>query len=279
MKFEELFNDNIPDLSEKIAENYSVLSDEKKERIYNRIQRKMTSKQNERTYNDSVSGVEKYRRSIIRKFIGISVSVAAAAVIVVSSVFLHMNRDNMINKNNSVLNSLDPANRPAAAKILADEFLLVSDYLNGEISTNGGERNFFDYSYRDPEWQGEDVNYYMIDDNHFKSCSEIYSTLREAVTSEYFEILKKDGGQCFSKGIDEAVWGKDNIIAPVIVEYNGILYTSSENENNSTVTPSDPEVYDNEKYSFSASVSAEKEYVFDFEWDGMQWKIDDVRTA
>ena len=277
MKIEELFNDNIPEFSDSKEDNSSVFTDEVRERIYSRIQRKLVSQPDERTYNDSVSGVERYRRSVFRRIIDVSVSVAAAAVITVSSVYICGKR-NDINRR-TVLNSLDYSDHAAVAKLLTGDFISASYYINGEVATKGSGRFFSQYSSRNSEWRGEDTEYYLIDDERFESCTEIYDTFRAAVTDEYFDTLKDNGGTYLSMGIDEAVKGTDNTAAPVLTDYNGRLYTTEKNSGETAEAPSEPKIQDNAKYDFSACVEADREYVFDFVWNGTQWKISNVRTA
>ena len=280
MKIEELFDDNIPEFSDSKEDDSSVFTDEVRERIYSRIQRKLISQQDERTYNDSVSGVERYKRSAFRRIIDVSVSVAAAAVIATSSVYICGKRNNIKNnKKKTVLNSLEYSDHTAIAKLLTENFISASDYINGEVATKGSGRCFSQYSSRNSEWRGEDAEYYLIDDERFESCGEIYDTFRAVVTDEYFDTLKDNGGTYLCIGIDEAVKGTDNTSAPVLVDYNGRLYTTEENTSETTEAPSEPKIQDNAKYDFSACVEADREYVFDFVWNGTQWKISNVRTA
>ncbi len=277
MKIEELFDDNIPEFSDSKEDNSYVFTDEVRERIYSRIQRKLISQQDERTYNDSVSGVERYKRSVFRRIINVSVSVAAAAVIATSSVYICGKR-NDVNKIN-VLNSLEYSDHTAIAKLLTENFISASDYINGEVTTKGSGRFFSQYSSRNSEWHGEDAEYYMIDDERFESCGEIYDTFRSVATNDYFDTLKDNGGTYLSMGIDEAVKGTDNTSAPVLVDYNGRLYTKEENSDETAEAPSEPKIQDNAEYDFSASVYVDREYIFDFVWNGTQWKISNVRTA
>lgn len=277
MKIEELFDDNIPEFSDSKEDDSYVFTDEVRERIYSRIQRKLISQQDERTYNDSVSGVERYKRSAFRRIIDVSVSVAAAAVITVSSIYICGKR-NDVNKIN-VLNSLEYSDHTAIAKLLTENFISASDYINGEVATKGSGRFFSQYSSRNSEWHGEDAEYYMIDDERFESCGEIYDTFRSVATNDYFDTLKDNGGTYLSMGIDEAVKGTDNTSAPVLVDYNGRLYTKEENSDETAEAPSEPKIQDNAKYDFSACVEADREYIFDFVWNGTQWKISNVRTA
>lgn len=280
MKIEELFDENVPEFSESSEDNSSVLTDEVRERIYSRIQYKLASEHDERTYDDSVSGVERYRRSVFRRVLGAAVSVAAAAVITVSSMYIYGNRhDAKNNKKKSVLNSLEYSDHAAIAKLLTEEFISASDYINGDVGTNGRGRCFYEYSSRNSEWQGENVNYYMIEDDRFESCLDIYDTLRAVVTEEYFDTLRDDGGTYITVSIDEAVGGIGNTTAPVLADYNGRLYTTEENAGDTSTEPSEPKLQDNEKYDFSACIDADRAYVFDFVWDGAQWKISNVRTA
>ena len=279
MKIEELFDDNIPEFSDSKEDGSSVFTDEIRERIYSRIQRKLISQQDERTYNDSVSGVERYKRSVFRKIIDVSISIAAAAVITVSSLYFYGNRNNNNNKKKTVLSSLEYSDHAAIAKLLTENFISTSDYINGEVATKGSGRYFSQYSSRNSEWQGEDTEYYLIDDERFESCEEIYDSFRAVVTNEYFDTLKANGGIYLSMGIDEAVKGKDNTTAPVLVDYNGRLYTKEKNVYETAETPSEPKIQDNEKYDFSACIDADGEYVFDYAWNGTQWKISNVRIS
>ena len=279
MKIEELFNGDLTEPDRNNADKTSELPAELKERIFSRIQCKMLSQQDDRIYNDSVSGVERYRTSVFRRFLGVSASVAAAAVITISSLYIYGSRREVKNdKKNSVLNSLEYSDHAAIAKLLTEEFISASGYINGDVITADTSRHFYEYSSRNSEWQGEDVDYYMIDDKSFDSCSEIYDTICMTVTDEYFDTLKNSGGSYLSRSIDEAVESSGNTSAPVLVEYNGMLYTTEKNTDASPA-PSEPQIQNNEKYGFSACVSTDKEYVFDFVWNGKQWRINDVRMS
>ena len=63
MRIEELFKHDIHERPENVADNIPAFSDEMKERIYSRIQRKQSFQQYESSYNERISGAEKtYRR-------------------------------------------------------------------------------------------------------------------------------------------------------------------------------------------------------------------------
>lgn len=275
MKIEELFKDDVSEMPENVPD--TAFSDEIRERIYSRIERKLASQQDGLSDNSSVSGVEKYRKPILTKFIGASVSVAAAAVVVMGSLSFYGSRHNTVNNINPVLNSLDDSDRPAAARMLAEEFDSVSDYLNGGAASDSSVRYFYQYSSRSPEWQGEDVAYYLTDGDRFNSFAEIYDALRETVSDEYFDRLKGSESPYIGTSIDEAFNGNENSSAPVLIEYNGKLYTREGNTDNTAETLSEPQIFDSSSHDFSAYVDKDKEYVFDFVWDGTQWKIDDIR--
>ena len=95
MKIEELFKDDVSEMPENVPD--TAFSDEIRERIYSRIERKLASQQDGSSDNSSVSGVEKYRKPILTKFIGASVSVAAAAVVVMGSLSFYGSRHNTVN--------------------------------------------------------------------------------------------------------------------------------------------------------------------------------------
>ena len=99
MKIEDLFKDNLPDHSENNAENIPVFSDEMKERIYSRIQRKQSDQQNGNESSDSVSGVEGYKRPILRRVLEFSASAAAVVLIAVNG--LSIKGKNNINGNDN----------------------------------------------------------------------------------------------------------------------------------------------------------------------------------
>lgn len=278
MKIEELFKDSIPEIPENSADNANVFSDEIRERIYSRIRSKLDSEQNECSKTGSVSGVEKYKRPVLTRFLGISAAVAAAAVIAVGSLSVYEKRNTVSNQKESVLNSLSYSDHAAVADMLTDEFIAASDYLNGEVITSGSGIHFYEYSSRAPEWRGEDVLYYKIDDVRFGSISEIYDTLRGSVSDEYFTVLKDNGGTFIGRSIDEAIDGEDNVTSPVLVEFGNSLYTTQENNAGSSEKRTVPQILEEDKYSFSACIDTDEEYVFGFVWDGKQWKIDNVST-
>ncbi|MBR6242960.1 MAG: hypothetical protein IKQ90_05660 [Ruminococcus sp.] len=278
MKIEEIFNDPENEMTDNIADNYSDLSDEVRERLYARIQQKLDVRSSGIRFTDHVSGVERYKRCIWKK--ALSVAASVLAVVGIGTAVICLNRNNNINKEpDNVLNSLDYADHPAIAKVLSEEFLAASDYLTGNIQVADNVRYFYDYSSRNPEWHGGDVGYYLIIDTAFSDCNDLYSTLDSSVTSGYMDILKRDGGTYFNKSIDELLSGNGSDHAPAIVEYSGKMYTSAVNRDASDDKNSEPEITDNEKYDFSAVIDAGKSYVFDFSWDGEQWRISDIELV
>lgn len=275
MKIEELFNESFPDIPDNCADHSEDFSDELKERIYSRIQFKLASQQEQVSHKSSVSGVEKYKRPILTRCLGASVSAAAAAVIILGSLSVYVSRNN--NKHESVLNSMAFSDRYAAAEILTDEFVSAADYLNGNVATNSFGRYFYDYSTHAPNWQGGDVCYYMIDNDRYNTCADVYDAIRDAVSDDYLNTLKDNGGLFIGKSIDEAVYGAENVSAPVLVEYNGMLFTNEENSGTIPETFTDLRISRNGMFDFSASVTDDKVYTFDFSWENGQWKINDVR--
>ena len=84
VRIEELFKDDFSDKSEKSADNIPAFSDEMKERIYSRIQRKQAFQQCECSYNESISSVETNRKTVLGKCFDIAASVAESVRKIVS---------------------------------------------------------------------------------------------------------------------------------------------------------------------------------------------------
>jgi hypothetical protein len=99
MKIEDLIKDSFSELSKDNVNNDSVFSDELRERIYSRIKGKMASRQNISESDDSVSCAEKYRKPVLRRVLDISASIAAVAVISLSSLFIYRNSNDTIDNN------------------------------------------------------------------------------------------------------------------------------------------------------------------------------------
>ena len=64
MKIEELFKDDVSEMPENVPD--TAFSNEIRERIYSRIERKLASQQDGSSDNSSVSGVENYRKPILK---------------------------------------------------------------------------------------------------------------------------------------------------------------------------------------------------------------------
>ena len=75
VRIEELFKHDIHERPENGADNIPAFSDEMKERIYSRIQRKQAFQQYESSYNERISGAEKYSKPLFRKGLVIAASV------------------------------------------------------------------------------------------------------------------------------------------------------------------------------------------------------------
>lgn len=129
MRLEELFKDNWSEQSEKDINNVPVFTDETKERIYARIQRKQVFQDNEckSEYNDSVSGVEQYSKPVLRRVLEITASVAVFAIITVGL---------LSNKGKSFIKG---GNNGLTDKIVSTAFnnttTLVTDNISGGITT------------------------------------------------------------------------------------------------------------------------------------------------
>lgn len=99
MKIEDLIKESFSEPSENNGNNAPVFSDEIRERIYSRIREKVASRQNPNEYTDSVSSTEKYRKPILRRVLNVSASVAAVAVLALSSMLIFRNGNDTVDNN------------------------------------------------------------------------------------------------------------------------------------------------------------------------------------
>ena len=82
MRFDDLFNDIDNNTADRLSEEYPVLKDEKRERLYAMSKRKYNINEMHENNAAEVSGVEKYRRPKWYK----GASIAAAAVLLVAGI-------------------------------------------------------------------------------------------------------------------------------------------------------------------------------------------------
>ena len=82
MRFDDIFNDIDNDTAEKLSQEYPVLTDKEKERLYAMSKRKYNTEEMPEMNLNEVSGVEKYSRPKWYK----GLSIAAAAVLVFAGI-------------------------------------------------------------------------------------------------------------------------------------------------------------------------------------------------
>lgn len=217
---------------DKIAQEFPVLTDDEKERIYAMSERKYNLKNNSDTdfNNDGetvVSGVEQYKRPTWYKY----ASIAAAAVLTVGGIsgsIMLMSKNSSVTPSADVSTSTDtteekttqedtsttaeetteavtegdekvseyaPGSYEAIALDLTDRFADLANKLNGDVKYNPNDELTFNiYSFDDPEYGDHWSHFAKVIEPGFQTKEDFLNAFRDICTEEYFNILEETGG-------------------------------------------------------------------------------------
>ncbi|MBR5164650.1 MAG: hypothetical protein IKW87_03725 [Ruminococcus sp.] len=262
MSKKDIFNDPESELAERFSKDYPVLSRSEKERIFSLIRQK----QGREAYDGevTVTGVERRSGHAWQKFAGIAAVFALIVGIGGSTLVLHML-------------SVNGAERLAAAEQLTDDFLAAANLLTADVSGNPGSVCFYQYSTRNADWEGGDVYYTKVDDERFQSCADVVTFMEGLVTNEYMYELRQNGGEYFSSGLSELLYGSDET-APRLMTYCGQLYASRTGSSPVCYTTS-PMIIESSSGGMTVRRGADVSLVFHIVRDGSDWKITDIERT
>jgi len=270
MKFEDLFKVDDDEIAERISERYPVLTEDDKERLYERIKLNLGEPYDETEI--SAKGTEHHKGNVWRKVLNIAASLALAGAVTGTTVLLMKNKPSQ--HSNSVLNDFNE--REKASVMLTDHFLSASNLINGYADIDTAEKKlvFFEYSTLNPEWKGENTVYSMLNNSEYTAGYALKS-LECLVTDEYFEVLKDNGGEFFGCDIDSIVGTEKGENPPTFREFAGDMYYIQQNAD-IPVFKNSPQITEENTSDFIVSRKTDKEYLFHIIWNGSEWLICDI---
>ncbi len=227
---------------DKISQDFPVLTDEEKDRIFSMSERKYnlsrTPDENEGFGDETVvTGVERYKRSIWKNY----ASIAAAALLMIGgisgSIMLMRNGEHMIpgtdttetNTENGITKDQDKTypegSREAIAMDLSDRFAELVNKLEGKIDYDPSDVLEFNiYSFKDPSYREGLCHFARVSDPDFQTPDDYVRAIREVCTDEFYNRLEVDGahesdGINYNPGIN--VKPSDNFIIDFSQYENG----------------------------------------------------------
>ena len=253
-----------------IAQEFPVLTDDEKERIYAMSERKYNIENNtDKDYSDGdetvVSGVEQYKRPIWYKY----VSAAAAAVLTIGGITGSM----LLMKNGK---NIDPADEmttstteeittsttatettteaateditedityaegshEAVAAYLTDRFADITNKLFGRIEFDPNDSITFDFSNYDPDnGYVYKPTFSRVTEPGFEQNTDFLNAFREICTDEFYDRLENKGGgnndpDSYNMGVN--IWPSYQFKADLSDHENGDhvdIYSEIENKN------------------------------------------------
>jgi hypothetical protein len=270
MKDKDIFRIDDEELISRIAKDHPALSEAESERIYAQILSKLGESADTEQFHEAVSGVERYRRPVWHRFVGIAAAVAAFAGIAGSTVFLH--RTAPVNTEEPSIPATDEAGRTAAAKVLTDRFLEAASLIDGSLTAEHGEKRIV---FINGDGTPGDIVYSPVTDSRFSVPADVTGLLGDIVTEDFMSELRYDGGSYFEENIDTLSGVENGSSAPSFREFCGELYTAVR-ETPAPEFIDEPVITDSSDTRFTVSRSDGDDLLFTVLWDGGQWRIDDV---
>lgn len=235
MKKNDLFKELADMDIDKIAQEFPVLTDEEKERIFAMSERKYSTENSTDTdfiNSDEtvVSGVEQYKRPAWYKY----ASIAAAAVLTVGGIsgsVMLMSRNraagpadevpaetSTITEETTAVEETTETTTEAAAEEsteavvfeedsheaialdLTDRFADLANKLNGNIAYDPDDTLTFNiYTFSDPEQYGPGWSHFArVTEPRFRTKEDFLNAFREICTEDYFNALEEKGGNDYS---------------------------------------------------------------------------------